>query len=499
MGKNIIWAIVLSALVLIIYNLFTFIRVPSPSEKITPSVSAEKEKTPLETEKEEFVLENNQTRVVCSPEGGEIKSWFIKQSKKELVREDISCLGLKLFLPEEEVIDLNEERFNVRFDQEKKEIVFLWEDKARGYEVVKALNLSAQGYYGLVTISTEGLPGGSYYELTWQGGIERKWGDEEQLAFYEGMLFEEEKQGISSSYGRGISWLGIRQKRDLLVILASLNHPKEGVFGPTFFGFKDNKMKSKWIIYAGPQNYSELRLLNMEIEKAIGEDYQLTNAANLSFWGNLPVGLIKILIFFYSFTHSYGLAIILLTFLIYTVLFPLTYKQLKSTHKMGLAQPEIASIQKKFKDEPKKLQIEMMKVYKKYGVNPLGGCLPMLIQFPIIIFLYRAILGFNFSDDPSFLWIKDLGKYDIPLLLMVGGVMMSQSLLSRKFQPKTDRGGLGKLMMFFPILIIVFLWRLPSAVMLYWFTSTLISLSQQILINRKMTPALVKPTGKRKK
>jgi len=166
---------------------------------------------------------------------------------------------------------------------------------------------------------------------------------------------------------------------------------------------------------------------------------------------------------------------------------------------MGLAQPEIAVIQKKFKDEPKKLQMEMMKVYKKYGVNPMSGCLPMLIQFPIIIFLYRAILGFNFSDNPSFLWIKDLGKYDIPLLLMVGGVMISQSLLSRKSQVKTDQGGLGKLMMFFPILIIVFLWQLPSAVMIYWFTSTSISLFQQILINRKMTPALVKPTGKRKK
>jgi len=502
MGKNIIWAIVLSALVLIIYNLFAFTRAPSPPKEIVPSVSPkEKAQAPLETkkEREEFILENNQIRVTCSSEGGEIKSWFTKHSKKELVREDIPCLGLKLFLPEEEAIDLNKEKFNAKFDQEKKEIVFLWEDKAKGYKVVKTLNLSTQGYYGLVTIYTEGLPIGSYYELSWQGGIERKWGDEEQLAFYKGVLFEEEKQGISPSYGRGISWLGIRQKRDLLVILASLNHPREGIFGPNFFGFKDSKIKSKWMIYAGPQNYSELRLVNMEIEKAIGEDYQLTRAANLSFWGNLSVGLIKLLIFFYSFTHSYGLAIVLLTILIYGILFPLTYKQLKSMRKMSVVQPEIASIQKKFKDDPQKLQMETMKVYKKYGVNPLSGCLPMLIQFPIIIFLYRAILGFNFSDNPSFLWIKDLGKYDIPLLLMVGGVMMAQSLLSRKSQPKTDQGGLGKLMAFFPILIIIFLWQLPSAVMIYWFTSTLISLFQQILINRKMTPASVKPTGKRKK
>ena len=106
MGKNVIWAIVLSALVLIVYNLFMFTRSPSP-EKVVPSPSPEEKEVPLETEKEEFILENDQIRVVCTPEGGEIKSWLIKQSKKELVREDITCWGLKLFLPEGEVIDFS--------------------------------------------------------------------------------------------------------------------------------------------------------------------------------------------------------------------------------------------------------------------------------------------------------------------------------------------------------------------------------------------------------
>ena len=497
MEKNVIWAIVLSALVLIVYNLFMFTRSPSP-EKVVPSPSPEEKEVPLETEKEEFILENDQIRVVCTPEGGEIKSWLIKQSKKELVREDITCWGLKLFLPEGEVIDLNKENFRVKLNQEKREIFFLWEDKAKGYKVTKTLTLPPRGYHGVVTIKAT-LPIGSYYELSWQGGIEKKWGDEEQLAFYEGVFYEEEKQGVSSKYGRGIKWLGIRQKREFLVILASLNHPQEGIFGPRYFGFKDNRIESRWMIYAGPQNYSELRLVNIEIEKITGEDYRLTKAVSLSFWGNLSVGLIKLLIFFYSFTHSYGMAIILLTFLIYGILFPLTYKQFKSTHKMSLAQPELSAIQKKFKSDPQKMQMEMMKVYKKYGVNPMSGCLPLLIQLPIIFILYRAILGFNFSDNPSFLWIKDLGKYDIPLLLMVGGVMMAQSLLSRKSQVKTDQEGLSKLMIFFPILIIIFLWKLPSAVMLYWFTSTSISLFQQTLVSKKMRPATIKNNKKGEK
>ncbi|MBC7189915.1 membrane protein insertase YidC, partial [Candidatus Aerophobetes bacterium] len=106
------------------------------------------------------------------------------------------------------------------------------------------------------------------------------------------------------------------------------------------------------------------------------------------------MGLQKLLIFLYSFTGSYGIAIILLTIIIYGILSPLTFKQFESMQKMQLLQPELKQIQKKFKNDPRRMQAEIMKVYGKYKINPLAGCLPMVIQLPIIFVLYRALLDF---------------------------------------------------------------------------------------------------------
>ncbi|MEA3485101.1 MAG: membrane protein insertase YidC [Candidatus Aerophobetes bacterium] len=506
MEKNVILAIVLSIMVLIFFNFFVFSRFPSSQkEEVKPSPSVKKELplSKVKEEKEEEIpiemvkevkLENDQLSIILTSKGGRVKSWYLKNSKKELIREDIPGLGLNLFLPEGERIPLDGKNFQVELKEEEKKVTFSWEDEKKGFKVVKVLRIPQHGYNAFLTIMTENLPRWSEYQITLPGGIEKKWGDEEQLIFYQGSLLKENKQGIRSEYGKGVDWAGIRQKGDLLVILASLSQPSGMIFGPNSWGLKDNKTKSEWVVYAGPQNYSFLRPLNEKIKRLTGRDYRLTKAIDSSgwsgFWKSLSIGLSWIIFKFYDLTHNYGMAIILLTFLIYGLLFPLTFKQFKSMQQMQVIQPELAAIQKKFKNDPKRLQVEMMNLYKKHKVNPMGGCLPMIIQLPIIFILYRAILGFNFSENPSFLWIPDLGKYDIPLLIMVGVTMFLQQRISRKAQPKgQQQQGLAKMMQFFPFFIIIFLWSLPSAVMLYWFVSTLFSLVQQLFITRRMMPS----------
>ena len=497
MEKNVILAIVLSMMVLVFFNFFVFPRFfPSPQEEGVkpPSVEREKELLPgkvkLPEEAKEIKLENAQLSVTLTSKGGRIKSWYLKNSRKELIGEDTPFPSLNLFLPGGKRIPLDEKNFQVELKEEERKVTFLWQEEEGRFKITKILQFPQQGYNVFLTIIMENLPLGSEYQVSLPTGIEGKREDEEQLVFYKGALIEERKQGIRSEYGEGVDWAGLRQKGDLLLILASLTRPSGAIFGPNSWGLKDTKGRSEWAIYAGPQNYSELRLLNNKIEKLTGKDYYLTKAIVLSFWGNLSLGLIKILLFFYSFTHNYGAAIILLTLLIYGILFPLTFKQFKSMQKMQVVQPELAAIQKKFKNDPKRLQIEMMNLYKKHKVNPMSGCLPMFIQLPIIFILYRAILNFNFSENPSFLWIRDLGKYDIPLLLMVGGIMFLQQRISQRTQPKGQgQEGLAKLMQFFPLLIIILLWSLPSAVMLYWFVSTLFSLAQQFFITKKMMPS----------
>jgi len=501
MQKNLIMAIVLSVVVLLLYNIFMARRQPAlpPSTEeatefpiwegevpqqgeILPSSQLEKGK--------DIILENEYVKVVLTSRGGIVKSWYLKKEKKELVGKSTYSLGLNLFLPEGEKINLSKEDFEVEKEGERK-AVFIWEDKEGRFKLFKNLEISRQGYHVFLSIETVNLPLGSSYELTWPSMMGDEYKEEERLIFFNDKLQEEKKEGVQRDYGRGIKWMGLRQKRELLVILASLDWPRGGMFRSEFWGFEDNKPESRWIVYAGPQNYGEIRSLNDRIKGINGEDYNLTGALDLSIWGQLSVGLIKILLFFYGFTHNYGIAIVLLTLLIYGALFPLTFKQFTSMHKMQVIQPEVKAVQAKFKGDPKQMQIEMMKIYKKHKVNPMSGCFPLIIQMPIIFVLYRALLNFNFSENPSFLWIKNLGEPNIPLLLALGVTMFLQQRITQKTQVQSggQQQGMAKMMQFFPIFIIVMLWSLPSGVMLYWFTSTLFSIFQQFLIRRRMSPS----------
>ncbi len=501
MQKNLIMAIVLSVVVLLLYNFFILGRqpaLPPSTEEATESPIWEGEAPQpgeilpsSQLEKgEEIILENEYVKVVLTSRGGIVKSWYLKKEKKELVGRSTYSLGLNLFLPEGERINLLKEDFEVHKEGERK-AVLTWQDEEGRFKLFKNLEISKLGYHIFLSIQTQNLPLGSSYELTWPSMIGDEYKEEERLVFFNDKLQEEKKEGVQRDYGRGVKWMGLRQKRELLVILASLDWPRGGMFRSEFWGFEDNKSESRWIVYAGPQSYGEIRPLNDRIKEINGEDYDLTGALDLSIWGQLSVGLIRILLFFYSFTHNYGIAIILLTLLIYGALFPLTFKQFTSMHKMQVIQPEVKAVQSKFKGDPKQMQVEMMKIYRKHKVNPMSGCFPLIIQMPIIFVLYRALLNFNFSENPSFLWIKNLGEPNIPLLLALGVTMFLQQRITQKTQIQTagQQQGLAKMMQFFPIFIIVMLWSLPSGVMLYWFTSTLFSIFQQFLIRRRMSPS----------
>ncbi len=506
MQKNLIVAIALSVAVLVLYNIFVLNRqiIPPRVEEERPYEVAGmpgtgqrlvEKRVPSVIGAEEFTLENNQLRIVVTSQGGKIKSWYEKKSKRELIKEGTSTLDLQLSLPEGRKIDLNRTIFKAELEEEGRKITFSWQSE-EGLKVVKSLEIPPSGYQGLITLELNNLPLGSEYQLLWQKATGREGEGGEELAFSNGIFQQGLKEGVSRAYGREIEWMGIRGGK-YVIILASLGAPRGGVFQDTLWGFRDSRPRSQWIVYAGPQSYSELRVVNSQIRQITGEDYNLTSAIKhegvWAVFGYLSVGLQRTLIFFYEYTGNYGLAIIFLTLIIQGIMLPLTFKQYESMQKMSVIQPEVQAVQKKFKQNPKTMQIEMMKVYKKHKVNPMGGCLPMLLPFPVIIILYRSLLDFNFTENPSFLWIKDLGQPNIPLLLALGALMFLQQRISQRVRPAAgQQEGMAKMMQFFPIFIIFILWSLPSGVMLYWFTSTLVSLLQNVLIARRRTALQVK-------
>lgn len=181
---------------------------------------------------------------------------------------------------------------------------------------------------------------------------------------------------------------------------------------------------------------------------------------------------------------SYGFAIILMTAIIRLILLPLNIKQTKSSIAMSELQPETKKIQEKYKNDPQRAQQEMMKLYKEKGANPLSGCLPMLIQWPIFIALYYVFNNLTGINGVHFLWIQDLAKRDIVLAILSGittyysgSLMMPTGDSAQAKQSATMNIGMSIFMIFIS-------WSLKSALVLYWVVNNLIQIIQTLVMKK---------------
>ncbi|HOP55240.1 MAG TPA: YidC/Oxa1 family membrane protein insertase [bacterium] len=194
--------------------------------------------------------------------------------------------------------------------------------------------------------------------------------------------------------------------------------------------------------------------------------------------------LISILDFFYNMTGNYGVALILFTVLVKLVLYPLTHQQFKALKEQQKIQPEQNKLREKYKDDPQKLNEELVELYRRHGVNPLGGCLPLIIQFPILAILYSAINAYSGKfANASFLWIKSLAAPDLPLLIIYGISMVASSLVS---SPLSDDPAQRKSQLFMgiglPVVFTVLFRSFPSAFILYWFVFNILTTIQQLYV-----------------
>ncbi|MEA2021055.1 MAG: YidC/Oxa1 family membrane protein insertase [Candidatus Caldatribacteriota bacterium] len=260
-------------------------------------------------------------------------------------------------------------------------------------------------------------------------------------------------------------------------------------------------------------------------------------------WSSLSDLVAKLLIMLYGITYNYGLAIIILTILIRVILYPLMQKQMVSMREMQKIQPLMKAIQSKYKNDKERLNKELMALYKVHKVNPMSGCLPLLIQMPILILLFQTLRKFEYLDPSGnisggFLWITNQVEVmveNVPTI--VAGLAAPEQLIhlpgngifgiqalgimpfliagSMWYQQKMTTAGSGaasggsaeqtqKMMtIMMPLMIGFMSFTLPSGLTLYWLTSTLLGIGQQYLINKKM-PTAVEPiksleSGKKEK
>ncbi len=249
------------------------------------------------------------------------------------------------------------------------------------------------------------------------------------------------------------------------------------------------RVSSSYTLYLGPRELGILKQLGKNLERAI----------SFGWTDIIAKPLLYLLRFFNQYINNYGVSIILLTILIKILFWPLTHKSYKSMKEMQKLQPRMAKIREKYKNNKAQLNKEMMGLYKTYKVNPMGGCLPMIIQLPVFFALFR-ILGsaIELRQAPFMLWIKDLSApdrlfnfpfsipfmeppYGIPVLTLLMGASM---FLQQKMTPTPGDPMQAKIMMFLPLIFTFMFINFPSGLVLYWFVNNILSIGQQYRIHR---------------
>ncbi len=239
-------------------------------------------------------------------------------------------------------------------------------------------------------------------------------------------------------------------------------------------------------IYAGPKDLTRLRTLGSNQEEVM----------NFGMFGFVSKFLLWAMNLLHGVFHSYAAAIIVLTLLIKSALWPLQNKATQSMKRMSLLSPKMTELREKFKDDPTKMNTELMGLYKKYSVNPFSGCLPMLVQIPIFFGFYSMLGTAIELRNSSFLWINDLSQPDtvgyflgFPInllpLLMAGSMVWQMGIT-----PKTGDKMQQRMMMFMPVIFVVFAYNYASGLSLYWTTQNIFSIVQLYLTRNQPLPTL---------
>ncbi len=228
------------------------------------------------------------------------------------------------------------------------------------------------------------------------------------------------------------------------------------------------------------------------------EPYQLNDIVSYGFFHIIALVILKILYFYQSILHNWGISVMLMSLTAYIFLFPFTMKSTQSMKKMQNLQPRIDALREKYKESPQKLNKEILELYRSERVNPIGGCLPMFFQIPVLFAFYQALLRLVELKGASFLWIKDLSLPDrafaLPFSLPFLGnhinilplILIILSLIQQKYTVASTGSEQQKSMgMFFAIFIGVIFYNFSSALVLYWLVQNFLTLAYQYRISQK--------------
>ena len=488
---------------------------PELKTKHTPGVSDD----PLSIEKP-LVIETPLFRAGISGQGGVITSWELKRylsqtdenQPVQLVYSQGQFPGpLSILVTNNEAMNqrLREETFHIQKDfTELNErhptgtVTLTYESSDSDIWVQKEMTFHHDSYVVDIGIRTRGISenldvllGTNFGVVEWSQGFIGLLGS----AWMIGDNLEKtspEPDAPTLRRDGPIKWLALQDKYFISVLipenadsLFSKLESERVVSAGLSFNEGSGDHTHKMRLYAGPKQYDILKSFQIGLEDTI--DFGWFIYGSWSIVKAVAKPLFYILRFLYDYTHNYGVAIIVLTLGIKLLFVPLQYKSYKSMQGMQTIQPKVLALQEKLKDNKEKLNQELMKLYKEHKVNPVGGCLPMVLQMPVFVALFNILyMTIDLRQAPFMLWITDLSVQDPYYVLPV--LMGISMVVQQKIMPTTMDPTQAKMMMILPVGLTFLFVTFPAGLVLYWVTNNVLTITQQFVTDRYI---LKKPRG----
>jgi YidC/Oxa1 family membrane protein insertase len=458
-----------------------------------------------------FIIETDLYKIAFSNQGGTVRSWQLRKSKgNDLKTLDLvnTAAGMdfpySLYFPEQKPpVNVNFTWYKQTVDPDGLGVTYEFSD---GHvNVRKVFRFQKAGYLSMVSteVTLDGKP--LPHMIQWRGGfgdltIASPAADQRTLYFNvtDNKLVEQAPKSASKgpvSSGGNYSFAGIADKYFAAVFLAEGSNGMHTVtFGDTVKTAHEQTPMAlsgvaigdgpanRFEVFVGPKDIDLLKKINPKLESVVDFGWMAFLAKPLF----LIVNYVND-----TMVHNFGWAIVLVTVVINFILFPLKLSNMKSMRKMQALKPQIDAINAKFKNiglrDPKKGEQneEVMALYKKHGVNPMGGCLPMLLQMPFFFAFYKVFTVSVEMRGAPWLWVPDLSQAEPWEIKVLPIVMIASQFIMQKMTPQA--GGdpaQQKMMMFMPLVFGFMFYHFPSGLVLYYLTSNLVSMGQQWFFNK---------------
>jgi len=463
---------------------------------------------------------------VFDTRGARLKDWKVKKYMNkigegarpiDLATEELAGgypFGLEITeanfaFSSEAVFQVNTETLKLGSDKESGEIQFIW-NSPDGLHLTQKMTFYADRYRIDINLQISNLSSRVYEGrplFVWAGKIFTTPGSSGGMGCIPGSggssgaeappftvlakkeLHEVEMKDLKEEkrFSQNVQWGGFQDKYFLAALIPKKSEGTELILkkisetnaslligGPKASLPPGTQFSQSYTMYLGPKD--------LDILKAFGDD--LDRALDFGWFDVVAKPMLQAMKFFYKYTGNYGLAIILLTVIIKILFWYPTHISYKSMKEMKKLQPEMAKLKEKFKDDREKLNKETMELYRRYKVNPMSGCLPIAIQIPIFFALYKVLLySIEIRHAPFYWWIQDLSAQDP---YYISPILMGVSMFIQQWMtPTTGDPTQAKMMLIMPVVFTFMFLSFPTGLVLYWLFNNILSIGQQIYINKR--------------